>query len=66
MLVLSRKVGEVVVIGGGIEITVLEVSGSRVKLGFRAPQDVEILRREIAEAASFRNERQFEIELARC
>ena len=33
MLVLSRKPGEAVVIGGNIEVTVLEVHGDRVKLG---------------------------------
>lgn len=47
MLVLSRKQGEVVVIGGNIEVTVLEVRGDRVKLGFRGPADVSIHRQEI-------------------
>jgi carbon storage regulator len=47
MLVLSRKQGEGVTIGGDIEVTVLEVRGERVKLGFRSPDDVSIRREEI-------------------
>ena len=37
MLVLSRKVGERVVIGDNIVVTVLEVKGRQVRLGFEAP-----------------------------
>ena len=47
MLVLSRRVGEKIVIDGNITVTVLEFSGSRVRLGFDAPQDVRIRRNEI-------------------
>jgi carbon storage regulator len=47
MLVLSRKPGEAVVIGGNIEITVLEVHGDRVKLGLCGPVDVPIRREEV-------------------
>ena len=47
MLVLSRKSGQSVSIGSDIEVTVLDISGGRVKLGFSAPQKVEIQRREI-------------------
>jgi carbon storage regulator len=47
MLVLSRKRGEGVVIGGNVEVTVLEVHGDRVKLGFRSPSEVPIHRQEI-------------------
>jgi carbon storage regulator len=47
MLVLTRKRGEQVVIGGGIRVTVLEIHGSRVKLGFAGPADVPIHREEI-------------------
>ena len=46
MLVLSRKVGEVIVIGseGEITLTVLEVRGDRVRLGLVAPREVPIHR----------------------
>ena len=47
MLVLSRKRGECVVIGKNIEVTVLEVHGDRVKLGFSSPADVSIHREEV-------------------
>ena len=49
MLVLSRKVGERVVIGDRITVTVLEVKGRQVRLGFEAPPDVQIWRGELAE-----------------
>jgi carbon storage regulator len=48
MLVLSRKLGEKVVIDGGITLTILEVERGRVRLGIDAPDDVRILRGELA------------------
>jgi carbon storage regulator len=48
MLVLSRKRGEKLVIGNGITVTVVEVVGNRVRLGIEAPDDVRILRGELA------------------
>ncbi len=47
MLVLSRKQGECVRVGEDIEVTVLEVRGSRVKLGFSGPPSVPIHRGEV-------------------
>lgn len=47
MLVLTRKVGEKIVIGGNIELTVLEIQGTRVRLGFEAPDSVRVLRSEL-------------------
>lgn len=47
MLVLSRRSGERIIIGDSIEVTVIEVRGERVKLGFKAPSDVTIQREEI-------------------
>ncbi len=49
MLVLSRKCGERIVIGNDITVTVLEVRGDRVKLGFSAPVEVPIHRAEVHE-----------------
>ncbi len=49
MLVLSRKVGESVIIQNNIKITVLEISGNQVKIGFEAPENVLIYRQEIYE-----------------
>jgi carbon storage regulator len=48
MLVLSRKTGEKVVIGGAITITILRATSGRIHLGVEAPHDVEILRAELA------------------
>jgi carbon storage regulator len=47
MLVLSRKVGEAVIIGGGICVTVVAIQGSQIRLGFTAPDDVPIYRQEL-------------------
>ncbi len=47
MLVLSRKIGEQVVIGEAIEVVVLAIRGSHVKLGLTAPPAVPIHRREV-------------------
>jgi carbon storage regulator len=47
VLVFRRKVGEAVVLDGRIEVQVLEISGSRVKLGFIAPPDVVVMRKEL-------------------
>jgi carbon storage regulator len=48
MLVLSRKPGEKVVLGDGITLTVVEVQGNRIRLAFDAPDQVRILRAELA------------------
>ena len=46
MLVLTRKTNESICIGPGIEVMVVGVRGNRVRLGFRAPADVSIQRKE--------------------
>ena len=43
MLILTRKVGESVLIGDDISITVLSVRGNQVKLGVQAPKEVSCL-----------------------
>lgn len=47
MLVLSRKKGERIVIGDDIEVVVVAVEGSRVRLAFSAPAEVPIRRQEV-------------------
>jgi carbon storage regulator len=47
MLVLTRKLGQRVIIGNEIEVIVLEVHGSRVKLGVQVPSEVPIHRSEV-------------------
>ncbi len=50
MLVLARRKGESLMIGHEVEVTVLAVEGDVVKLGIRAPREVEVYRREVYEA----------------
>lgn len=50
MLVLSRKKDEVILIDGGIEITVVEVRGDKVRLGIKAPETTAVHRKEVAES----------------
>jgi len=47
MLVLSRKIGEKLVIGDNITVVVSRVAGNRVTLGIEAPTDVRIIRGEL-------------------
>lgn len=49
MLVLTRKKGEQIVIGKDIMVTVVEVMGGKVRLGFEAPKDVRVDRKEVAD-----------------
>ena len=46
MLVLRRRQGESVYIGKHMEVVVLELRGNRVKLGFRGPENIAIIRAE--------------------
>lgn len=50
MLVLSRKQGQTLVLGDDILVTVLEVSGDKVKLGIEAPKAVSVYRKEVYDA----------------
>jgi carbon storage regulator len=68
MLILTRRAGEALRIGDDIEVMVMAVNGSQVRIGINAPRDVAVDREEIAErkrrdregsqtgaAASFKN-----------
>jgi carbon storage regulator len=47
MLVLTRKAGQSIVIGDGIEVTVLSVAGDKVRVGIEADKDIPIYRDEV-------------------
>jgi len=49
MLVLTRKPGQSIMIGDGVEVQVLSVAGEKVRLGITAPRDVSIFRNEVYE-----------------
>jgi carbon storage regulator len=50
MLVLSRKIGESIVIGDQVTITILDVRGDQIRLGIEAPRDVTVHRSEVLAA----------------
>jgi carbon storage regulator len=52
VLVLRRRVGETIAIGGGVEIEVIEISRTRVKLGVTAPRSVSVVRKETITVAA--------------
>lgn len=47
MLVLTRKANQSIMIGDGIEVSVLSVVGEKVRLGIQAPRDVPVFRKEV-------------------
>ena len=47
MLILTRRIGETLLIGEDIEVNVLDVRGQQVRFGIAAPKDVKVLRKEL-------------------
>lgn len=47
MLILTRRVGETVMIGDDIEVTILGVKGNQVRVGVKAPREIGVHREEI-------------------
>lgn len=56
MLVVTRKTDESLTISDNIEITVLEISKDRVKIGISAPKDIKIIRNELRDAQNMNKE----------
>ena len=56
MLVLTRKNGEIIKIGDDIEITIVSAKNDQVKIGIKAPKNVEIFRKEILDQIQTENE----------
>jgi carbon storage regulator len=49
MLVLTRKTNQSIMIGDDIEVSILSVSGDKVRIGIEAPRDVAVFRQEVYE-----------------
>lgn len=47
MLILTRRVGETIMVGDNVTVTVLDVKGNQVRIGINAPKDVAVHREEI-------------------
>jgi carbon storage regulator len=61
MLVLARKKGEAIMIGDNIELIVLGVEGDNVRLGIKAPIEVDVFRKEIYSSIQHSNKEASEI-----
>lgn len=55
MLVLTRKKSESIMIGDNIEIVVVAIEGDIVRIGIKAPQDIEIFRKEVYRSIQLAN-----------
>lgn len=61
MLILSRSKGQKIIINDNIVLSVIEVSGDQVRIGFEAPSNVTIYREEIYDAIQRQNKEAIEI-----
>ena len=55
MLILARRIGESIMIGDQVEISVVDIKGDQVKLGIKAPAQVKVYRREVYAASQEEN-----------
>jgi carbon storage regulator len=62
MLILTRRVGETIMIGDNVTITVLGVKGNQVRLGVNAPKEVSVHREEIYIRIQNENKQNFDSE----
>jgi len=47
LLILTRKIGEGIILGDDIRISIMEIRGKQIRIGIEAPSDVVVLREEI-------------------
>jgi carbon storage regulator len=55
MLILARRIGESIMIGDQVEISVVDIKGDQIKLGIKAPAQVKVYRREVYAAIQEEN-----------
>ncbi|WP_243388529.1 carbon storage regulator CsrA [Bacillus kexueae] len=63
MLILSRKLKQSIMIGDDIEITVTAIEGDQVKIGIKAPKNIDIHRKEVYQDIQTENESASQISL---
>jgi carbon storage regulator len=56
MLILTRKLGESIIIGENVQLSVVEINKNNIKLGINAPKDITIYRQEVFEKIKEENE----------
>lgn len=64
MLIITRKKGESLMIGDDIEIIVSKIDDGSVKLGIKAPRDIDILRKELYEEVEQENKAATQIDIS--
>ncbi len=57
MLALTRKIGERIIIGNNITITIVDIKGENIRIGIEAPRDIRVLRGEIYDAIVAENKK---------
>jgi carbon storage regulator len=64
MLIITRKKGESLMIGDDIEIIISKIDDGSVKIGIKAPRDIEILRKELYEEVEQENKEATKIDIS--
>lgn len=57
MLVLTRKIGESILIGDDIRITLVQMKGQGIRVGIECPKEIKILREELTREREYDNEK---------
>lgn len=60
MLILTRRIGEALMVGDDVSVTVLGIQGNQVRMGINAPRNVEVHREEIYQKIQAEKQREYE------
>lgn len=63
MLILARKIGQKIVIGEEISVTIVEVRGDQVRLGINAPRSISVHRQELWDQICEENRRASDVDI---